>query len=245
MPQHVETLHIGLIECSAIVEMHRYLSTLVYHPIESTSSCSPTPPPERLAPVFFREAPTHTAKILKAVERLTALLTLPVPISLHTPYSICVIASPTIAYLSACKHLLEGEELKLARERIRVAIGALEGFGDVWPRGKKVVREVKIIARELLGLPSGASREKTNDVMHGTTSEEASYTSDSPAISDDFLAALAAGNCSLLGADNDFGLSMQGAIFHDPDTGIMYGSSSLPQTSLPESSHAGTVRVSE
>lgn len=216
-------IHTRLIRYRATVEMHRYLSTLIYHPIEAASSCSPTPPPERFAPVYFREAPTHTAKILKAIERLTSLLTLPVPMSLHTPYTICIVASPTIANLSACKHLLRGEELRLARERIRVGIGALEALGEVWPRGKKVVREVKVIARELLGLSSTAQPDKTNNVMCAAMSDEASYASGSPAISDDFLAALAAGNYSLLGAENEFGLSLQGNIYHNP--GTVYGSS--------------------
>lgn len=80
------------------------------------------------------------------------MLTLPVRLARHTPFNICMIATMTVAHLSACKYVFTGEELKVARERIRVAMGALEVFAEIWPRGKKVVGEVKIIARTLLSL---------------------------------------------------------------------------------------------
>ncbi|GJN72435.1 hypothetical protein PLICBS_006508 [Purpureocillium lilacinum] len=132
------------------VDVHRQLSTLTYNPIESTSSCSPRPPPERLEDIYYREAPLHTAKILSAIEQMTKLLALPTNMSLHTPFTICMIATITIAHLSACKYRLRGPQLQLGRERIRVAVGALETFAETWPRGKKVLREIKIIAKELL-----------------------------------------------------------------------------------------------
>ncbi|KAF2424404.1 hypothetical protein EJ08DRAFT_555121, partial [Tothia fuscella] len=134
------------------IDAHRYLSTLTYCAIESVSSCAPPPPPERLAPVYYRDAHVHTAKIMRAIERLTEMLTLPGRIAVHTPFTICMIATATIAHLSACQNVLSSEDTKVARERIRVAMGALEVFAEVWPRGKKVVKEVKAVARELLSL---------------------------------------------------------------------------------------------
>ncbi|KAF2094421.1 hypothetical protein NA57DRAFT_13940, partial [Rhizodiscina lignyota] len=137
-----------------VVDMHRFLSTLVYSPIEAISSCAPPPPPNAPQQGEDRDAFTHTKKILLAIERMTALLTLPTNMAAHTPFTICMVATVTIGHLSACNHVLKGEQLKIARERIRVAIGALEAFAEVWPRGKKVLREVKLVARELLGLDS-------------------------------------------------------------------------------------------
>ena len=134
------------------VDIHRLLSTLAYSPIEAVSSCAPPPPPERLAPVYYRDAHVHTAKILCAIERFTDLLTLPGRMAVHTPFTICMAATTTIGHLAACKHIFKDEQLKVARERIRVAMGALETMAEVWPRGKKVVREVKTVARELLSL---------------------------------------------------------------------------------------------
>jgi hypothetical protein len=105
--------------------------------------------------VYSRDAHIHTAKILRAIEKITDMLTLPIRLVAHTPFSICMIAITTIAHLSACKYVFEGEQLKVARERIRVAMGALEVYAEVWPRGKKVVGEVKTVARALLNLEPG------------------------------------------------------------------------------------------
>lgn len=80
------------------------------------------------------------------------MLTLPIRLARHTPFNICMIATMTIAHLSACKYVFTGEQLKVARERIRVAMGALEVFAEIWPRAKRVVGEVKIVARTLLSL---------------------------------------------------------------------------------------------
>lgn len=146
-----------------MVDIHRPLSTCVFSPIEAISSCAPPPPPERLAPVYCRDAPLHTAKILQAIERLTNMLTLPTSIGVWSPFIICIIATTTIAHLSACKFVLKGEQLTVARERIRVAMGALESFAEVWPGGKRTVREIKTIARELLCLGSAATPEMSTD----------------------------------------------------------------------------------
>jgi hypothetical protein len=102
--------------------------------------------------MFSRDAHIHTAKILRAIERIADMLTLPIRLARHTPFNICMIATMTIAHLSACKHVFIGEQLKVARERIRVAMGALEVFAEIWPRAKKIVCEVKIVARTLLSL---------------------------------------------------------------------------------------------
>lgn len=125
---------------------------MTWSPVEKISSCAPRPPLERLENIPYDEAYVHTAKILCAIEKMTNLLTLPTKMLLHTPFTICMVATITIAHLSACKFVLDGKELQIARERVRAAMGALETFSEVWPRAKKVVTEVKTIARELLHL---------------------------------------------------------------------------------------------
>jgi len=134
------------------VSIHRSLSTLRYDPIESVSSCAPPPPPEPLPPVYARNAHIHTAKIVRAMGRLMDMLTLPTKMAVHTPFTICMISTATIAQLSACKHELKGDQLKVARQQIRVAMGALEIFAEVWPGVRRTIKETKIVARELLKL---------------------------------------------------------------------------------------------
>jgi hypothetical protein len=133
-------------------EIHRFLSTIVYHPIEAVSTCGPPPPPEKLAPSFAQDAPVHTAKILQATELMTDLLTLPINLLNQSPMIVCQIATPTVALISACKNVLQGEEVIAAREQIRVAIAAIEKFAEVWPRAAKTAKQLKIIAREIFGI---------------------------------------------------------------------------------------------
>jgi Fungal specific transcription factor domain len=151
-----------------VVDIHRPLSDLSYSAIESCSRCAPPAPPQRLSPARAQESQIHTMKILHAIEKLTDLLTLPTRFTRHTPFVICMIAVTTIAHLSACKYVLGGRDLKVARARVRTAMGALKAYEDIWPLGKRTYREVGIVAREILSLDqAGAQRapeKATNDM---------------------------------------------------------------------------------
>lgn len=191
------------------VDIHRSLSTLAYSAIEAVSSCAPPPPPERLAPVYYSDAHIHTTKILRAIERMTDMLTLPTRIAVHSPFTICMIATMTIAHLSACKYALKGEQLKIARERIRVAMGALEVFAEVWPRGKKVVREVKIVARELLSLGAGTEAREPTEIGSLLDANALHSLDDSLAIdADSFARADLTGYFGFPGSDSELELGL-------------------------------------
>ncbi|OJJ05028.1 hypothetical protein ASPVEDRAFT_55065 [Aspergillus versicolor CBS 583.65] len=94
----------------------------------------------------------HTAKVLRAIDQFDDLLTLPTNISTHTPFIICMISNLVIAHLAACRFHYSGQPLKLARERVRLSMGALKVLGEYWPMGQRTYKEVGIIAREILGL---------------------------------------------------------------------------------------------
>lgn len=64
-----------------------------------------------------------------------------------------MLASAIIAHLSACKFLLSGEELAIARDQIRMGIGYLKSLETVWLLASKTLREVQAIARMVLVLP--------------------------------------------------------------------------------------------
>jgi len=57
-----------------------------------------------------------------------------------------MIACCTIAYLIACKSALPKDEAEVARSRIRVCLGTLRHYEDIWPRAKKILLELKRIA---------------------------------------------------------------------------------------------------
>ncbi|KAL3466911.1 hypothetical protein BJX64DRAFT_249251 [Aspergillus heterothallicus] len=135
-----------------IVDLHRQLSTLAYSPIEAIAHCAPDAPPESLRGCNSVECQLHTAKVLRAIDQFDDLLTLPTNIATHTPFIICMIANTVIAHLAACRFHYSGHQLKLARERIRLSMGALKVLGEYWPMGLRTYKEVGIVAREILGL---------------------------------------------------------------------------------------------
>jgi hypothetical protein len=138
--------------CRYVVDLHRQLSTLAYSPIEAIAHCAPNAPPESLRGCNSAECQLHTAKVLRAIDQFDELLTLPTNIATHTPFIICMIANTVIAHLSACRFHYQGHQLKLARERIRLSMGALKVLGEYWPMGLRTYKEVGIVAREILGL---------------------------------------------------------------------------------------------
>ncbi|KAL4912978.1 hypothetical protein BDW62DRAFT_215902 [Aspergillus aurantiobrunneus] len=135
-----------------VVDLHRQLSTLLYSPIEAIAHCSPPAPPESLRGCNTPESQLHTAKVLKAIKQFDDLLTLPTNIATHTPFIICMISNLVIAHLAACRFHYQGQALNLARERVRLSMGALKVLGEYWPMGQRTYREVGIVAREILGL---------------------------------------------------------------------------------------------
>ncbi len=147
-----------------IVDVHRPLSSLAYSTIESCSRCAPPAPSQHSSPARALQARIHTTKILQAIERLTELLTLPTQLTKHSPFLICIVAITTIAHLSACRYVLSGRDWKIARQRIRAAMGALKAYGDIWPLGKRTYREVGNVAREILDLNGPGSLESQQAV---------------------------------------------------------------------------------
>lgn len=61
-----------------------------------------------------------------------------------------MVATGTIPLLSACKFLYSGKELAQARNHIRLSIGCLKAFAEIWPRGAKNLNEIQAIARHVL-----------------------------------------------------------------------------------------------
>ncbi|KAL3488381.1 hypothetical protein BJX62DRAFT_212023 [Aspergillus germanicus] len=150
-----------------VVDLHRQLSSLAYSPIEAIAHCAPDAPPESLRGCNSAECQLHTAKVLRSIDQFDELLTLPTNIATHTPFIICMIANTVIAHLSACRFHYQGHQLKLARERIRLSMGALKVLGEYWPMGLRTYKEVGIVAREILGLKD----QQQKNVVEVTTRE--------------------------------------------------------------------------
>ena len=141
--------------------MHRPLSDLKFNAVESVSSCAREPPLDTQTPKLVN---VHTVRVLRSVEAQIRLLALPARPFCHTPFVTCMISEGTLALLSACKFLLKGTELAIARDQIRMTVGCLKTLGEVWPRTMKNLQEIQIIARHALGLEP----KKTNSSTHST-----------------------------------------------------------------------------
>ena len=161
--------------CRCIVDIHRPLSNLAYCPVESVSQCAP-PPPMRTVSDDVAISEIHTTKILRGIEALNGLLTLSTSLKAHTPFVICMIANATVAYLSACSHVLRDQALKLAREKIRLHMAVIKALGECWPLAREIYRQVGVVAREILGLvdtvppPVQPARELSHDAPHRDSS---------------------------------------------------------------------------
>ncbi|KXJ87592.1 hypothetical protein Micbo1qcDRAFT_236418 [Microdochium bolleyi] len=169
---------------STIIGLHRPFSDLIFNPLELISSCSSLPPEHR--PPLEAQA-IHTARVMASIEAQMRLLSLPLALPstqsrfssqetaplvstpalcAHSPFVTCMISTGTVPLLSACVSLYKTPEqshkLSQARNHIRLSIGCMKSFADVWPRGQRNLREVQSIARHVLGV-GGAAPSSTEE----------------------------------------------------------------------------------
>ncbi|CRK40792.1 hypothetical protein HYQ45_018228 [Verticillium longisporum] len=131
------------------IGLHRPLSDLRFNTVEDISSCAREPARGRASADLIN---VHTIRVIRAVEAQIRLLALPARPFHHTPFTTCMVSEDTLALLSACKYLLKGKELAVARDQIRMTVGCLKTLGEVWPRTAANVGEIQTIARHVLGL---------------------------------------------------------------------------------------------
>lgn len=114
------------------------------------------------------------------------LLALPARPFSHTPFVTCMVSEGTLALLSACRYLLKGNELAIARDQIRMTIGCLKDLGALWPRTARNVREIQTIARQALALEESDSTPSSSDIPSLWDSEgQTTQHSEAGTISDD------------------------------------------------------------
>jgi hypothetical protein len=136
-----------------LVYIHRPFSRLYRSPTETVRNCVPPPTAHAISGNEDRSYWTHTKKTLEAAECAVNLYALPIPILQHSPMGICGLASSTLANLSACGYILHGAEWYRTRDRIRLGLGGMKKFGDVWKAARLAERETKKIARGVFALP--------------------------------------------------------------------------------------------
>lgn len=61
-----------------------------------------------------------------------------------------MIACGIVAHLAACKFLLQEQDCLAARDRIRISLATLGHYEEIWPRARKIINELKLIARTVM-----------------------------------------------------------------------------------------------
>ncbi|KAF4428594.1 hypothetical protein CFRS1_v007450 [Colletotrichum fructicola] len=152
----------------ASIGLHRPLSGLRFNPVEGVSSCAREPPVDNPSSDLIN---VHTVRVLRAVESQIRLLALPSRPFHHTPFTTCMVSEGTLALLSACNFLLQGKQLAIARDQIRLTIGCLKALGEFWPRTAKNVSEIQTIARHVLGLKRKTTSSDGTQTSNDATSQ--------------------------------------------------------------------------
>lgn len=133
---------------ASTIYLHRPKSSLASSIVPDDTSCTP----ESKYSTATKPIALHTAKAIQAANTISKLITLPCPLIKHTPFFTCVITLAAIVHLSACSWLLHGDEGFLAKERIRLGVGALKTLEEVWNVAGCVLMQVKGVAREVFSL---------------------------------------------------------------------------------------------
>ncbi|RPA99568.1 hypothetical protein L873DRAFT_1789511 [Choiromyces venosus 120613-1] len=133
---------------ASTIYLHRPKSSLASSLVPDNTSCTP----ESKYSTATKPIALHTAKAIQAANTISKLITLPCPLIKHTPFFTCVITLAAIVHLSACSWLLHGDEGFLAKERIRLGVGALKTLEEVWNVAGCVLMQVKGVAREVFSL---------------------------------------------------------------------------------------------
>jgi len=159
---------------SLLIDIHRPLSRLYQSPIEKLSQCAPTPVAREITGNEDRSYWLHTKKTLEAAETAINLYALPCHILQHSPLSVCGLALSTLANLSACAYILSGSEWYRTRDRIRLGLGGLKAFGEVWETSRRTERETKRIARSVFAFPRAGNTQLENGTSCGAGSSASS-----------------------------------------------------------------------
>ncbi|KAL2063745.1 hypothetical protein VTL71DRAFT_5550 [Oculimacula yallundae] len=136
-----------------LVFIHRPLSRLFQSPLEELSTCARLPTPTQPNSDEDRTFWLHTKKTLEAAETAISLYALPCPILSHSPLGTCGLTLSTLAQLSACAYVLTGPEWYRTRDRIRLGLGGLKAFAEVWAIARTNEKETKMIARSVFAMP--------------------------------------------------------------------------------------------
>jgi len=86
-------------------------------------------------------------------------------LSVHTPCFGCAIAKSAVVHLPAFTLEADAQAAATLKERLQLAINALNTMGGVWPMAKMVKSQVTHYAREALTVPRTADTTLPDTIM--------------------------------------------------------------------------------
>ena len=133
----------------AIILLHRPRSSLTSlgNPYETVCSNGDL----ATAPVMARA--THTSKAITAANEISKMTSMRVPLSVHTPCFTCAISKAAMVHLPAYTLETSMSAANTIKERLQLAVSALNTMGEAWPMAKMVKVQVSQYAREVLLIP--------------------------------------------------------------------------------------------
>ena len=75
------------------------------------------------------------------------MLTIASKVTAHSPFVMCMGSMAAVTYLSALENRSAMLTSSTTKDRIRVFLGILKKFENIWPQAKKWSQEIKLLAR--------------------------------------------------------------------------------------------------
>ena len=129
------------------MHLHRPRSMLHYSTMELLCSRYAPPLPAEVLPPEEEHHDRHTQKAIRAAKTFVDLLSVPSSPITHSPFIMCMGSMAMATHLSACEYRLTGSEYMHAKDRVRVFLGILKSFENVWPQASKWSREIRLMAK--------------------------------------------------------------------------------------------------
>jgi len=153
-----------MIVSACTIMLHRPRSDLNLEDTEKVTTCVAAH--QLPLPGNFKDI--HTAKAMQAARDICKLITLPCPMTRHTPFFSCAVTMASIVFLSYWSFIATESGDAYIKENIRLNIGVLKTLGELWPVANAVLAQVKGVAQELFQSRKALS----NAYSHATTREE-------------------------------------------------------------------------
>ncbi|KFY66508.1 hypothetical protein V496_02012, partial [Pseudogymnoascus sp. VKM F-4515 (FW-2607)] len=144
-----------MITYASTILLHKQHAHLDTTPVHTITSCAPYQPATS-GPTYN----VHAAKVVQSASAIASLITLPVPLTLHTHFFTCVVTLGAIVDLSLWATLEEVERGEEVKQQIRLYTGALKTIAAVWPSAQKAQGQVKGAARDIFASRKLAARDR-------------------------------------------------------------------------------------